>query len=49
MIRAWFALSLSKMKKLLLFLLRRKIESDPTNPLYLQAVRGVGYRLLVLT
>jgi two-component system phosphate regulon response regulator OmpR len=29
--------------------LRRKIESDPTNPLYLQAVRGVGYRLLVLT
>jgi two-component system phosphate regulon response regulator OmpR len=29
--------------------LRRKIESDPTNPLYLQAVRGIGYRLLVLT
>src|SRR6266446_3333079 len=29
--------------------LRRKIESDPTNPLYLQAVRGVGYRLLVVT
>jgi two-component system, OmpR family, phosphate regulon response regulator OmpR len=29
--------------------LRRKIETDPTNPLYLQAVRGVGYRLLVLT
>ncbi len=29
--------------------LRRKIESDPTNPLFLQAVRGVGYRLLVLT
>src|SRR5262244_4053446 len=28
--------------------LRRKIESDPTNPLFLQAVRGVGYRLLVL-
>jgi two-component system, OmpR family, phosphate regulon response regulator OmpR len=29
--------------------LRRKIESDPANPLYLQAVRGIGYRLLVLT
>jgi two-component system, OmpR family, phosphate regulon response regulator OmpR len=29
--------------------LRRKIESDPTNPLFLQAVRGIGYRLLVLT
>jgi two-component system, OmpR family, phosphate regulon response regulator OmpR len=29
--------------------LRRKIEVDPTNPLFLQAVRGVGYRLLVLT
>jgi two-component system phosphate regulon response regulator OmpR len=29
--------------------LRRKIESDPANPLFLQAVRGVGYRLLVLT
>ncbi len=29
--------------------LRRKIENDPTNPLFLQAVRGVGYRLLVLT
>jgi two-component system, OmpR family, phosphate regulon response regulator OmpR len=29
--------------------LRRKIEADPANPLYLQAVRGVGYRLLVLT
>ena len=29
--------------------LRRKIESDPANPLYLQAVRGVGYRLLVVT
>jgi len=27
--------------------LRRKIEPDPANPLYLQAVRGVGYRLLV--
>ena len=29
--------------------LRRKIENDPANPLFLQAVRGVGYRLLVLT
>jgi two-component system, OmpR family, phosphate regulon response regulator OmpR len=29
--------------------LRRKIESDPANPLYIQAVRGIGYRLLVLT
>jgi DNA-binding response OmpR family regulator len=29
--------------------LRRKIEADPANPLFLQAVRGVGYRLLVLT
>jgi two-component system phosphate regulon response regulator OmpR len=26
--------------------LRRKIERDPANPLYLQTVRGVGYRLL---
>jgi two-component system phosphate regulon response regulator OmpR len=25
--------------------LRRKIETDPANPLYLQTVRGVGYRL----
>jgi two-component system phosphate regulon response regulator OmpR len=25
--------------------LRRKIEPDPTNPRYLQTVRGVGYRL----
>jgi len=29
--------------------LRRKIESDPANPLFVQAVRGIGYRLLVLT
>jgi two-component system, OmpR family, phosphate regulon response regulator OmpR len=26
--------------------LRRKIEHDPTSPLYLQAVRGIGYRLV---
>ena len=29
--------------------LRRKIESDPANPLFLQAVRGIGYRLMVST
>jgi two-component system, OmpR family, phosphate regulon response regulator OmpR len=27
--------------------LRRKLERDPTNPLYLQTVRGAGYRLVV--
>jgi two-component system phosphate regulon response regulator OmpR len=27
--------------------LRRKIERDPANPLYLQTVRGFGYRLMV--
>lgn len=27
--------------------LRRKIEADPTNPLYLQTVRGIGYRLAI--
>ncbi|MCB1490297.1 MAG: response regulator transcription factor [Rhodobiaceae bacterium] len=27
--------------------LRRKIETDPANPIYLQTVRGVGYRLMV--
>ncbi len=26
--------------------LRRKLESDPANPLFLQAVRGIGYRLM---
>jgi two-component system, OmpR family, phosphate regulon response regulator OmpR len=28
--------------------LRRKIENDPANPLFLQAVRGIGYRLVVV-
>jgi two-component system phosphate regulon response regulator OmpR len=27
--------------------LRRKIEADPANPLYLQTVRGIGYRLAI--
>ena len=27
--------------------LRRKLEIDPANPLFLQAVRGIGYRLMV--
>lgn len=27
--------------------LRRKIEADPGNPLYLQTVRGIGYKLVV--
>ena len=27
--------------------LRRKIETDPANPVYLQTTRGIGYRLLV--
>ena len=26
--------------------LRRKLERDPANPLFLQAVRGIGYRLV---
>jgi len=27
--------------------LRRKIEIDPANPIFLQTVRGVGYRLVI--
>lgn len=27
--------------------LRRKIEVDPSNPLYLQTVRGIGYKLVI--
>jgi len=27
--------------------LRRKIEADPANPIYLQTVRGLGYRLTI--
>jgi two-component system phosphate regulon response regulator OmpR len=27
--------------------LRRKIEADPANPVYLQTTRGIGYRLLL--
>jgi len=29
--------------------LRRKIENNPTNPLIVQTVRGVGYRLVITT
>jgi two-component system phosphate regulon response regulator OmpR len=29
--------------------LRRKIEVDPANPLFVQTVRGIGYRLVVST
>jgi two-component system phosphate regulon response regulator OmpR len=27
--------------------LRRKIERSPANPLYVQTVRGIGYRLVI--
>ena len=27
--------------------LRRKIETDPANPLHLQTVRGYGYKLAI--
>jgi two-component system, OmpR family, phosphate regulon response regulator OmpR len=27
--------------------LRRKVEKDPANPVYIQTVRGAGYRLVV--
>ena len=27
--------------------LRRKIERNPANPLYVQTVRGIGYRLVI--
>jgi two-component system phosphate regulon response regulator OmpR len=29
--------------------LRRKIEHNPANPLYIQTVRGIGYRLVITT
>lgn len=29
--------------------LRRKVERDPANPVYVQTVRGIGYRLVVAT
>jgi two-component system phosphate regulon response regulator OmpR len=29
--------------------LRRKIESNPANPMFVQTVRGIGYRLVVTT
>jgi two-component system phosphate regulon response regulator OmpR len=29
--------------------LRRKVERDPANPLFVQTVRGIGYRLVVAT
>jgi two-component system phosphate regulon response regulator OmpR len=27
--------------------LRRKLEVDPSNPVHLQTVRGIGYRLVI--
>jgi len=29
--------------------LRRKIERNPANPMFVQTVRGIGYRLVVTT
>lgn len=29
--------------------LRRKVETNPANPLYVQTVRGIGYRLVITT
>ena len=29
--------------------LRRKIERNPANPMFVQTVRGIGYRLVVST
>ena len=29
--------------------LRRKIERNPANPLFVQTVRGIGYRLVIST
>ena len=29
--------------------LRRKIERNPANPLFVQTVRGIGYRLVAST
>ena len=29
--------------------LRRKIEQNPANPLFVQTVRGIGYRLVITT
>jgi two-component system phosphate regulon response regulator OmpR len=29
--------------------LRRKIERDPADPLFVQTVRGIGYRLVIAT
>ena len=29
--------------------LRRKIERNPANPLFVQTVRGIGYRLVTAT
>jgi two-component system phosphate regulon response regulator OmpR len=29
--------------------LRRKLERNPADPLYVQTVRGIGYRLVITT